>query len=218
MAVPTKGGSVARPAATSTRVPLSRERILRAAVEVADAEGIDAVTLRRLAEALDVHPTSLYNHLESKEAILDGIVEELMTEANLPTVVDDWRDWVRTFAYTMRDVARAHPGAYLVFTRRPAEGPIASDQTEAALDAFCRAGFDITRARDAVVGTSLTVLGLALNECPPVGPTIAPDVSHRTHDRHPRIFEALEGAGEDADAMWEFVIESLIAGFGVRAR
>jgi AcrR family transcriptional regulator len=204
---------VARPAATSTRVPLSRDRILRAAVDVADAEGTDSLTLRRLAEALDVHPTSIYNHLPNKEAILDGVVEALFEEASLPTHVDRWQDWVRTFAYAMRDVARAHPGAYLVFTRRPAEGPLASEQTEVALDAFRRAGFGATRARDAVVGTSLTVLGLSLNECPPVGPTIAPDVTHRTRERYPRIFEALDEAGEDADAMWEFVIEGLITGF-----
>ncbi|HVB26374.1 MAG TPA: helix-turn-helix domain-containing protein, partial [Mycobacteriales bacterium] len=56
------GGALSRPALQPVRIPLTRERILRAAVEVADAEGLDAVTLRRLAEALGVHPTSLYNH------------------------------------------------------------------------------------------------------------------------------------------------------------
>jgi AcrR family transcriptional regulator len=203
---------------------LSQDRILTAAVEVADREGIDAITLRRLAEVLDVHPTSIYNHLASKDAILDGLVEALMAEAALPEVVDDWRDWVRTFAYRMRDVARAHPGAYLVFTRRPAQGPIASRQTEGALDAFRRAGFTVADASNALIGVGLTVLGLALNECPPIGPTVAADVSHLSPDRYPRIFEAFEAAPDDpldieaSDRMWEYVIESLIVGYERSAR
>jgi AcrR family transcriptional regulator len=202
----------------TARVPLSRERILQAAVEVADAEGIDALTLRRLAEALDVHPTSIYNHVPSKEAILDGLTETLIEAAQLPLVVEDWREWVRAFARGMRTVARSHPGAYFVFTRRPAEGPLASEHAEVALDAFRSDGFSVTRARDAVVGTSLTVLGLALNECPPVGLTIAPDTTHLTRDRFPRIFEALEDAGDDADATWDYVIEGLITGFDAHRR
>ena len=210
---------MARKSAAAVRVPLSPERVLTAAVSVADAEGIDAVTLRRLAEVLGVHPTSIYNHVASKDAILDGIVEQLVAEADLPEQVEDWREWVRVFAYRMRDVARAHPGAYLVFTRRPAQGPVASQQTEAALDAFRRDGFSVVDARNAVIGVGLAVLGLALNECPPVGPTIAPDVTHLSRDRYPRILEAYDSAPADpddleqADAMWAYVVESLIRGF-----
>src|SRR3954463_11403919 len=104
-----------RPRGRPTGPGLSRELVLQTAVRVADAEGIDAVTLRRLADALGVHPTSIYNHVSSKEAILDGVVEKLFVEANPPLTVTDWREWMRGFAAAMRRIALAHPGAFVVF-------------------------------------------------------------------------------------------------------
>src|SRR2546429_35311 len=140
----------ARPSAG--RPGLSRESVLRAAIAVADAEGIDALTLRRLAQELDVHPTSIYNHVPSKEAILDGLIEMLLVEADLPTTVTDWRAWVRVFAEAMRTTARAHPGAFAIFLKRKASGPVASRHAEAALDAFRRDGFSVEAAARAVQG------------------------------------------------------------------
>lgn len=198
------------------RAPLDRERIVDAAVSVADAEGIEALTLRRLATQLQVHPTSVYHYLPSKEAILDALVERLVTEAGLPSAVADWRDWVRDFGAALRGLARRHPGAFLVFTRRPAEGPVASRHTEAALDAFRRAGFSPATARSAVTGTALAVLGLALDECPPVGPWVEPDVTHLSPERHPRTFE-LAGV-RDRDGRWELVLEGLVVGLARRLR
>jgi AcrR family transcriptional regulator len=198
------------------RAPLTRERIVDAALEVADAEGIDALTLRRLAEALDVHPTSIYHHLASKEAILDALTERLMTEAALPPVFDDWRDWVRTFAGAMRRLARAHAGGFMVLTRRPADGPVASDHSEAAIEAFCRTGWAPDAAAYAVRGVALAVLGLSLNECEPVRPSLVRDVTHLSPERHPRIFEAFESMTRGQDALWETVVEALIRGLEAR--
>lgn len=193
------------------RLPLSRDRIVQAALAVADNGGIDAVTLRRVAERLDVHPTSIYNHLPNKEAILDALVDRLMEEADLPGSYPDWRDWVRAFASALRRLARAHPGAFMVFTKRPAVGPVASRQTEGALDAFRRAGFSPVQARRAAAGTALALLGLALNECPPIGPWAEPDLTHRARNAFPRLNE-LVAVDEDTDALWDLVIESLITG------
>jgi AcrR family transcriptional regulator len=197
--------------ATAPRQALSRDRVIAAAVAIADSEGIDALTLRRLAEALGVHPTSIYNHVPSKEAILDGLIETLFVEAGIDPTIDDWREWVQAFAAGMREIARRHPGAFMVFTRRPAEGPVASQQTEAALEAFRRAGFTPAAAAECITGISLAVLGMALNECPPVGPTVAPDLTHLSTERFPRIFEA-SAADPDPDVMWSRIIDALIAG------
>ena len=208
--------------ARPSRVPLSESRVLAAAVEIADREGIDAVTMRRLAEALDVHPTSIYNHLASKDAILDGIGEALLAEANIPADVEDWRDWTRMFAYRIRDIVRAHPGAYLIFTRRPAQGPIATATAEGALDAFRRAGFSALDAANALRGVNLTVYGLALNECPPVASAVVQDMSHLSRETNPRIFEMLDVTPDDpfdidaSNVLWEYVVESLIAGYESR--
>ncbi|MCA1713035.1 MAG: TetR family transcriptional regulator, partial [Actinobacteria bacterium] len=114
-------------------MPLSRDRVLEAAVQVADEQGIDAVTLRRLAERLGVHPTSIYHHLANKEAILDGLAEHLFEESGLGPDVSDWQDWVWTFATALRRLARAHPGAVAVYTRRAAIGRAADEHIEAAL-------------------------------------------------------------------------------------
>src|SRR4051795_1278200 len=103
---------------------LNRDLVLRTAIQVADAEGIDALTLRRLADALGVHPTSIYNHVPSKDAIFDGLTESLIVEADFPMVVPDWAAWVREFAAGIRRMARTHPGAFDVFLRRSGSGPM----------------------------------------------------------------------------------------------
>jgi AcrR family transcriptional regulator len=199
------------PVTAKRRPALSRESVLAAAVEIADAEGIDAVTMRRLAEALGVHPTSIYNHLPSKDAILEGISELLFAEARMDLQYDDWRDWVRAFADGMRRIARAHPGAFLVFSRVPAEGMLARRQAEAAIDAFRRGGFDPAATVECVTGISLAVLGLAINECPAVGPTYTLDLAELTPAEFPRIFEVAD-AETDPDRMWTRIVDALIAG------
>ena len=82
--------------------PLSRDRIVATARDLADREGLDAVTLRRLAAELDVHVTSLYNHVATRDAIVDGIVELLISEANLPGRPRNWEEWVRGFVVRRR--------------------------------------------------------------------------------------------------------------------
>lgn len=199
------------PARTAVRRPLTRERVVAAAMKVADRDGVDAVTMRRLAELLDVHPTSLYNHLPSKEAILDAVAEGLIAEANLPTYYDHWHDWVRAMAEGLVRVARAHPGAFLVLTQRAASGTAAMEQTEAALDVFRRGGFSALGATRAVTGASLALLGVALNECPPTAPWEQPDYSALDAAQFPRIAESLEVAPELTDGGTDKEVPGLVA-------
>jgi AcrR family transcriptional regulator len=198
---------------TAQRRRLNRDRVLEAALSLADREGAEALTVRRLADVLGVHPTSLYNHLPHKAAILDGVVERLFDEADLPAEVVSWQEWVRAIAVAFRDLARAHPGAFMVLTRRPVENAAAFRLTEIGLDAFCRAGFSLLDAVHAVRGVSLTVLGLALNECPPMGDWVEPvpaDVAQLAG--FPRLVEAAALVEEDDDAHWQTVVEALVAG------
>src|SRR3954454_2603334 len=102
--------------------PLTRDGIIRAAVELADREGIDAVTLRRIAAELGVHVTSLYNHVPTREAVTDGIVELLLDEAKLPTGPVTWDTWVREFIDGVTGVAATHPGAFHALQQRPVQG------------------------------------------------------------------------------------------------
>ena len=197
------------------RVRLNRDRVLAAAVALADREGAEALTIRRLAEDLSVHPTSLYNHVPSKEAILDGVVERLFDDADLPEEVDTWQDWVRGIAFCFRDLARAHPGAFMVLTRRPAENPRAYRITELGLEAFDRSGFGLVEAVHAVRAVSLAVLGMALNECPPMGDWVEPTPHDEELAAFPRLVDAalaLEQPGIEVDAHWDTLIEALVAG------
>lgn len=200
-------------APAAARPRLNRERVLDAAVALADREGVEALTVRRLADDLGVHPTSLYNHLPDKAAILDGVVERLFAEAALPDDVADWREWVRRTADTFRRLARAHPGAFMVLTKRPAENVPAFRFTELGLVAFVRGGFPLVDAVRAVRGVSLAILGLALNECPPMGEWVEPvGVDPSEVAAFPRLTEAAGLVDEDDDRHWDAVVEALVAG------
>ena len=202
----------------AARLPLTRARVLDAAVSVADAQGLDALTLRRLAEALQVHPTSIYNHVSSKEAILDGVSERLIEEAQLEDAFVNWEQWVWSFATAMRKLARAHPGAFAVFTRRSAQGPGAAEHVEAALAAFHRAGFSTLQANQAMAGTALAIMGLALNEAPGPGPAPTPGLAHLDATNYPRMAEAAKAVPETTDGMWELVIGALVDGLETAER
>ena len=196
---------------TTGRVRLTPERVLAAAVALADREGAEALTLRRLADDLGVHVTSLYNHVPSKEAILDGVVERLFAEAATVPAGSSWQGWVRGVAESMRDLAREHPGAFRVLAARPAETPSAYDLTEIGLDAFRRAGFSPLQAVQAVRGVSLAVFGLALDECQPADWTDPGRDAPSVVDR-PRMREAAELGVEAGVGHWELLVDALVAG------
>jgi AcrR family transcriptional regulator len=107
---------------TEPRIPLSRERVLRAAVKVADSGGIGSLTMRRLAEEVGAEAMSLYYHVANKELVLDGVVEVIAGEVN--EVVDrldrgaDWKTAVRRRILAAREVFLRHPWAPRVFETR----------------------------------------------------------------------------------------------------
>ena len=92
-------------------MPLSRERILRAAVALADERGIEALTMRRLASELGVEAMSLYNHVENKDDLLTGILGLVASEVELPEDADNWKLAIRRHAISDRDTSLRHPWA-----------------------------------------------------------------------------------------------------------
>lgn len=144
--------------------PLSRDRILECAVQVADRDGLDAASLRRVASELGVHVTSLYNHLPTKDALLDGLVERLFATADLPLGSPAWDDWVRQYVAAVARLARRHPGAFAVMLRRPVQGPRSAATYEAGIGAFRRAGFNGPAAYAAVKSVALGALGCCLEQ------------------------------------------------------
>jgi len=117
---------VARPAQRAQpRPPLTRDRVLRAAIQVADEHGIAALTMRRLAEVVGAEAMSLYHHVANKEQVLDGVVEMITTEINelvdaidLPSAGTAWKAAMRQRILTARRVFLRHPWAPQVFESR----------------------------------------------------------------------------------------------------
>ncbi|HKW73821.1 MAG TPA: TetR/AcrR family transcriptional regulator C-terminal domain-containing protein [Candidatus Dormibacteraeota bacterium] len=103
---------------------LSRARILAAALVLVDQDGLDALTMRRLADHLEVDPMSIYNYINGKEALLDGLAEQLWREVPLPDRAKGWKTVLRAYAISIRDIARRHPLAYsLLLSRGILPGP-----------------------------------------------------------------------------------------------
>jgi len=93
------------------RIPLSKERVLRAAIALADERGIEAVSMRKLARELGVEAMSLYNHVANKDEILGGMIDLVASEVELPEDCDDWKAAIRRHAISGRDVDLRHPWA-----------------------------------------------------------------------------------------------------------
>jgi AcrR family transcriptional regulator len=178
---------------------------------MADREGFEAVTLRRIAADLGVHVTSLYNHVPTREAVTDGMVEQLIDEAGLPAAPLGWEEWVRQFFAAIGRVAAAHPGAFAALQRRPVQGPHASASFEVALDAFGAAGLGPADAYNAVKATALTALAVGLErslaEREPAAETVIADLPP---DRFPRVRSLDELT--DLEPVWAFSLETLVAG------
>src|SRR5215218_10803634 len=107
------------------RAPLTKTRVLEAAVRLADTAGIESLSMRKLGESLGVEGMALYRHVPNKEAILDGVVDAVIAEINAPTPKGDWRRSMRELALAARRVMLTHPWAPALIVSRPEVGPSA---------------------------------------------------------------------------------------------
>jgi AcrR family transcriptional regulator len=96
------------------RLPLSRDRILRAALELVDDGGIDSLTMRKLGQALGFEAMSLYNHVANKDDVIDGILDLVLAEGELPSPSGNWDRAVRASAVSVHAALRRHPWASAV--------------------------------------------------------------------------------------------------------
>jgi len=161
------------------RAPLSRERVLRGAVAVADAAGIGSLTMRSLAQELDAKPMSLYHYVANKDEILDGIVDLVFSEIELPSPGGDWRSEVSRRANSARRVLRCHPWAIGLLESRKNPGPATLRHHDAVIGALRGAGFSVEMTAHAYALLDSYVYGFALQEAslPFDGPDTAADVA-----------------------------------------
>lgn len=161
------------------RVPLSRERVLLGAIAVADAAGIGSLTMRSLAQELGVKPMSLYHHVANKDEILDGIIDVVFSEIELPPVDADWRSGMRHRAISARSVLARHPWATPLMESRTNPGPATLRHHDAVIATLRRAGFSIQMTAHAFSLLDSYIYGFAIQEAalPFDSPETVPEVA-----------------------------------------
>ncbi|MGW1164612.1 TetR/AcrR family transcriptional regulator [Streptomyces sp. NPDC002550] len=140
--------------------PLSRERIVRAAIQLADADGLDAVSLRKVATALDVRPMRLYGYIDSKEELLDLMVDA--AHAEIRPVGDGWREVLRSLAEATRHAAHEHEWLADLLGGRPQLGPHALASGETVVAAM--GAVDVDAVMPVVAAVNAYVIGAVRRE------------------------------------------------------
>lgn len=169
----------------SARVPLSRERVVLAALEFIDEQGLAGLTMRRLGERLGVEAMALYRYVPGREAMLDAVVQDMMSQLqNDPEVLrrprDGWQDFVQRLAHGVRRVALAHPRAFPLVASRPPEAPWLRpplrnlDWVETFLTGMQDEGFDDAACAGAYRAFTSFLLGHLLLEVASHGADVGP--------------------------------------------
>lgn len=193
------------------RRPLSRERVLQAAVALADRDGIEALTMRRLAQELGVEAMSLYHHVRSKDAILDGVVEVVVEEmcaavAALPTPAtpEGWRAAVRQRILTARDLLLRHPWVPPVLETRSTISPAVARYVDGLLGLLVAGGFSYDLAHHALHALGSRAFGFTQELFAPddleVGEADAAAMLEVLAPEVPHLADMLAAVSHDADA------------------
>lgn len=141
------------------RTPLSKERVLRAAVVLADKGGIESLSMRKLAQELGVEAMSLYNHVRNKDDILDGVVDVVVGEIEVPTKTSDWKTSMRQTVLSARGVLLRHPWAPRVIESRKNPSPATFAYFESVIGILRTGGFSVDTTHHALHALGSRVLG-----------------------------------------------------------
>jgi AcrR family transcriptional regulator len=152
------------PAAPERKPRLTAERVIDGAVALADQIGTDALTIRKLADAIDAKPMTIYHHVPNKEAIIDGMVDHVFDEIELPPTDTDWRTAILVRCNSMRQVLARHPWAAPLMETRTSPGPATLRHHDAVLGCFRGAGFSLDLTSHAYAIVDAFLFGFALQE------------------------------------------------------
>ncbi len=156
--------SRAEPATTESRAPLSKERVLRAAVTLADRHGIGSLSMRKLSDELGVAAMSLYYYVPNKERLIDGMVDIVFGEIEPPPLGIDWKTAMRRRAHSTREVLNRHRWAVGLMEGRMNPGIAGIQLREAILGCLRQAGFSIEMTIQAYSVQDAYIYGFALQE------------------------------------------------------
>lgn len=218
----------ARRTAGAGRERLTRERVVAAALAVVDRDGLDGLTMRALGRELGVDPMAAYYHLPNKAAILQGVVEAILSglEVPGPTVQLAWPDAVRLVAREYRRVLLAHPNALPVASTQPPLTPAGLRLIEDTAAMLVRGGLGPMQALEAINSTAAAVIGSVLVEAgvTPGSDAIEQSAINEAYeelspDEFPTItavFAAIDPEAFDPGNQFEGLLDTLVRGFEAR--
>jgi AcrR family transcriptional regulator len=187
------------PASEERRLPLTRERVLRAAIDLADRDGIEALSMRRLGQELDVEAMALYRHVRDKADLIDGVVDLVVGEIERPPAGGDWKSTLRSQAMTARAVMLRHPWARRALEDSGTGGPASLVYIESLLATMRGGGFSLDLAHHALHALGSRVFGFS-QDLFEEGDEPAPDdpiVIGALAARFPRITEMAQAASHE---------------------
>ncbi|MFF5702278.1 TetR/AcrR family transcriptional regulator C-terminal domain-containing protein [Streptomyces sp. NPDC012794] len=200
---------------------LNRERVLRAAVALADESGIESLSMRRLAQELDVVPMALYKHVANKEQLLDGMLDSVVAGVDPPEPGPHWRDVVRRRILSARRVLLRHRWAYRVLESRGVPTPAVLEYLDSMIGAFRDGGFSADLTHHVMHAMGSRLLGFSQELFDDSGSAGSPDPA--LAERYPRIAElaaaaahdgaSVMGGGCDDQFEFEFALDLLLDGF-----
>jgi len=209
------------------RVPLSRDRVLRAAVALADAAGIESLNMRKLAQELGVVPMALYKHVANKDQLLDGMVDVIVGEIQPPVSGSDWKSDVRQRILAARRALLRHPWASRVIESRATPTPVVLAYLDSLIGMFRTGGLsvDLTHHVMHALGSRMWGFTQELFDNPPpsVDPEIQAVMLREMAGKYPYATEiaiaaahddeSVVGSGCDDQFEFEFALDLLLDGF-----
>jgi AcrR family transcriptional regulator len=217
-----------RPGPALRRATLTRERVLRAAVELADHEGIEAVSMRRLGQELGVEAMSLYTHVRSKEDLVGGMVDLVVGGIELTAADADWRASLRSTILAARREMHSHRWAPALLESRRAPGPATLRYMDAVIGTL-RRGLSIEVAHHAIHALGSRVLGFSQDlfddSAEDAGPEAAAMFAAQVAETHPHVAEMALAASHDGglgpcddDVEFRFALDLILDGLEQKGR
>ena len=207
------------------RTPLSRERVLRAAVALADEGGVEAISMRKIAQELGVVPMALYKHVSHKDELLDGMVDVVIGEIDPPAEGADWRTAIRRRVLSARGVLLRHPWASRVIESRTTATPAVLAYMDSMIGIFRAGGFSIELTHHAIHAMGSRLLGFSqelFEESADVTPETGAEMLRAMAGRYPHVTElvtaishdpaSVVGQGCDDQFEFEFALDLMLAG------
>ncbi len=208
------------------RVPLSRDRVLRAAVALADVAGIESVSMRKLAEELGVVPMALYKHVANKEVLLDGMIDVVVGEIDPPLSGTDWKTAVRQRILSARRALLRHPWASRVIESKKNPTPPVLEYMDSMIGTFRAGGFSVNLTHHVMHTIGSRVLGFTqelFDDSRTVDPEVHAFMLRELGGKYPNVMaiatsashegESVVGQGCDDQFEFEFALDLLLDGF-----